>query len=379
MTMPPSNSPPPPPGGGSYQPHQHGGHGGPSDMPWQSQHQQQPWAGGPPPKRRGNGWKWALGGVALVAVIAVTAVVSISIAGGGDSSPAAHSGDADSEFASADDTGPVNIITEDPTCAAWMPINNTVAQIQKKGWDKRDISIPSTEWTSELRSQYDEVSRALSTSADQTVALARQTPHRVMRELYEQVIIYSRAYVDALSNYTAEDNYLIGVSAAASATLVNICTAIRYDSAAARSPLISPAEPPPSMARFAEGPVGPRTVMTTADPVCGDWERIVRQFDADTSEWQDLDPNIPASAWTEEQRSTVEAVIPVMNEFANKLEELGRTSSDGVIEDFAVLAAQYRRAYTESLPSYASADSYLSAASARAAWIIVDACKAAEA
>ena len=100
-------------------------------------------------------------------------------------------------MASADDKGPANIITEDPSCAAWTPINQTFVEIQKKGWDERDPSIPATDWTPEQRAQYDEVGRAMRAAADQTVPLAKLTPHRVMRELYEQFIAYARAYSDA--------------------------------------------------------------------------------------------------------------------------------------------------------------------------------------
>ncbi len=39
-------------------------------------------------------------------------------------------------------------------------------------------------------------------AADQTVALAKLTPHRVMRELYQQFIAYARAYSDAIATYT---------------------------------------------------------------------------------------------------------------------------------------------------------------------------------
>ena len=37
--------------------------------------------------------------------------------------------------------------------------------------------------------------------------LAKLTPHRVMRELYEQFIAYARAYSDAVPTYTKPDNH----------------------------------------------------------------------------------------------------------------------------------------------------------------------------
>ena len=63
--------PPPPPPGNPYSAARLSG----SPAAWP----QQPWAPGPPPKKRGNGWKWGLGAVALLVVIGVTAAVTISV------------------------------------------------------------------------------------------------------------------------------------------------------------------------------------------------------------------------------------------------------------------------------------------------------------
>jgi len=120
---------------------------------------QPPWPPGPPPAptNRGRARKWILGGIALLAVIAVTATITVVIArgpgdggdGGGDgeiTAPADTYG-----LASADDKGPVAIITEEPTCGAWNPIRETMAQSQRQGWADRDINVPATEWSPELR------------------------------------------------------------------------------------------------------------------------------------------------------------------------------------------------------------------------------------
>ncbi|MDV7195880.1 hypothetical protein R4419_36815, partial [Mycolicibacterium fortuitum] len=76
---------------------------------WGPQQYQQ-YTPAPPPKNN-RALKWALGGTALIAVIAITAVVTMSLGGGdkekGDGSgptPTAGSG-SNSEFASANDTG----------------------------------------------------------------------------------------------------------------------------------------------------------------------------------------------------------------------------------------------------------------------------------
>src|SRR6478735_9295070 len=89
----------------------------------------QPWGPppGPPPSRGGKG-KWIFGGIALLAVIAVTVVITVLVVGknsGGGESPIPTTANG-SDFASANDKGPVGIITEDPTCAAW---NRTVNEL----------------------------------------------------------------------------------------------------------------------------------------------------------------------------------------------------------------------------------------------------------
>src|SRR4029079_4710104 len=126
--QPPGGPPPPPPPGGPPppgNPYPPQGYPGPQ-QPWP---QQQPWAGGPPPKRRGNGWKWGLGALAVLVVIGVTAAVTISVtkdgANGADGGPS-PTGETFG-LASANDNGPANIITEDPSCAAWRPLIDTLA------------------------------------------------------------------------------------------------------------------------------------------------------------------------------------------------------------------------------------------------------------
>lgn len=361
---PPPGNPPPPEG----YPGQWGSP--PQQPPWP----QQQWTSGPPPKKRGNAWKWALGAVALLAVIGVTVAVTVSVTSGNERrDDPAPTGDTYG-LASADDTGPVNIITEDPSCAAWIPIQSTLANSQGN-WANRDPSIPATAWTVAQRAQYEAASDAYRDAADQTVQLVELTPHRVMRELYEQFIAYSRAYIDAIPEYTSEDDYLSGVATASSAALGYICGAISYESAQARAPLAKGAPRPTELAPLSD-PNSPARLLTEPDSTCAEWDRLLNQFQVDTKAWQALDASIPASDWTDEQRAVIDAVIPVMGTFADKIEELGQRSSNPALQDFAVLAGQYRRAYAAALPTYNSADSYLARAANRITAVIYDACNA---
>lgn len=310
----------------------------------------------------------------MVAVIGVTAAVTISVTsddGSGDLDPSSNP----FGLASADDKGPANIITEDPTCAAWTPINETFANVSRKGWNDRDPTIPAVDWTPELRANYVEVGKTLRAAANQTIALARTTPHRVVRELYLQFIAYARAYNDVLANYEPRDDQLALVVNSTSTALTDICAAISWSSAQARAPLVPAASPPSEFASVSD-PIDPQRFLDTTDPICTDWIRLVDRFDAETRAWQELDPNIAASNWAPEQQTVVNAVIPVMTQYADEIEDLGRRSANPSIEDFAVLSAQYRRAYAAGLPTYTSSDFYLVEAAARLTSTVYAACNA---
>lgn len=369
MSFPPPTGGPPPGNPGPPQ-----GYSGPYGPPPQEPPWPQQWQAGPPPKKRGNGWKWVLGGVALLAVIGVTAAVTISV-----TSDSADEGDAPSGetygLASADDKGPVNIITEDPTCAVWTPINVRLAEAQRNGWEKIDRSIRASDWSTEQWAKYVAVGRAMLDAADQTERLVRMTPHRTMRQLFEQFIAYARAYNDAIPTYSPSDNYLATVVADASSSIGNICATLAYGSAKTWSSSV-PSVAPPSRLSPLQDPKDTRPFLTSPDETCPEWQPLLSRFQADTESWATIDVSKPATQWTPEQLSSAEALIPVIRNFAKDVERLGRQSKNGALQDFAILAAQYRRAFTQALPNYTPADSYLSAVAVDLTNLIFDACKA---
>jgi hypothetical protein len=391
---------PPPPD--PFRPRQPGyGSGQPSPAQWQppqatpGAHQtpegppygQQPWspppsAPPPGPPNKGGGLKWLLITVAALLVVAISVGATLLFTrDDGDSTPTPTATPpttgAVGDIASAKDTGPVAVITEDPTCDSWRPIVDTLGAQERNGWDKRDPSVPAIAWTPEQRAQYDAVAQSMRAAADQTVALVKLTPHRVMRELYEQTIAYWRAYADSISTYTALDDHVARAANTSSAAIVSICAAITYRSAAERGPLV-PQAPPPTMVAPVGDPADPqRFLASPANPVCSEWKVATSKFIDDTLAWQGIDPNIPATEWTAEQRTVNDQVVGVMLAFADRLQDLGQRSSNAVWDDFAVLAAQYRRAYANSLPSYTPADNYLSAAAAQLVFTVNEACLAA--
>jgi hypothetical protein len=213
-------------------------------------------------------------------------------------------------------------------------------------------------------------------AADQAVALSKLTPHRVVRELYEQFIAYSRAYADRVATYTPRDDHLAGASNSASAVLTWICAAITYGSAPASAPLVPSGIPPVDPSQPGD-PANAERFLTSSNPVCADWASAISQYNADIAEWRTVDPNIPATQWTPQQTELSIAITPVMREYVDTLRDLGRKSDNPTLRDFADLSAQYRRAYIQSLLSYTPADNYLTHAATDSAFIVLSACQAA--
>ena len=363
---PPGNwGPPQPPYGQGQPPY------GPGQWP-----PQQGW-GQPPAPPKNNNLKWLLIGVAVLLVIAISVGATLLFtrdSGGGTTQTATGNPPAAGEIASANDTGPVSVITEDPTCAAWRPIASTLSKQQNQGWETRDPSVPATAWTPEQRGVHGEVGDAMERAADQTVPLAKKTPHRVMRELYEQSIAFWRAYAASIASYTPIDNELARSANAASNAVVSICTAIDNKAAEARASLIEAVKPPTAV-RPESSPDYPQIFIERAQSsVCKEWRSVADKFDEDAAPWVALDPNIPASQWTADQRSSMDKMSAVFESYANDLEDLGRRSANATFEDFATLSAQYWRAFVEAIPSYTTADSYLSGAASSSSFIIYDAC-----
>lgn len=388
---------PPPPGSYGHQPPTGGQPGGGAPQPWSQQPYpggpsgpplsgpppwgpQQQWAGGPPPPSGGGKTKWILGGLAAILAIALVVVITVLVVrpdGDGKGSSNAGGAGSDSEFASANDTGPVSIITDDPTCEAWGRVSREYAgKTDAVKWGDRDPALPATAWTAEQRAMYDTAGKALTEAVNETANLVKLTPHRVMRELYTQFIVSGREFVNKIPGYVSQDQYVSGVAHAIANALAGICSAIDFRSAQPIAPLIAVPSAPSIESRPAD-PEDAQRFLVEENPVCSEWSKSVDQFDTDTAAWQATDPNIPASEWTPEVRAVHDAVAPVILANADNLERLGRQSGNATLEDFAVLAAQYERGYVKAIPTYKSADNFLTKAAFNLVKAVNSACKAA--
>jgi hypothetical protein len=324
--------------------------------------------------------KWAMGAVGVVAALATVVAIVLLFGGGGSGAPkGAHSDEGPNSdaagVASSKDIGPITVITDDPSCAAWTAINNELANSGTGLWNERDRSIPASAWTPKQRAQYIAAAQSMRGAAAQAVGLVKLTPHRVMRELYQQFIAYARAYAERVPKYTPADNTLAGTANSASSALGAICAAISDGSAGARGPLVQPSAPPSDIAPVGN-PANPQPFLTSANQVCADWKSSLDQFGKNTAEWQKLDPNVPAIYWNREQKAVNYAVGPVMNSYASMMEQLGRQSDNAIWQDFANLSAQYRRAFVVSLPTYTPTDNHLANAANYLSTLILGACVA---
>lgn len=343
-----------------------------------------PWIPSPAGPKGGGTAKWILGGLALLVVVVVAVVATLLVTredtrtADGPMETAGPATTADvSDIASADDDGPVEIITEDPTCVAWTSVSGALVQEASKGWDRRDPSLAGTEWTSAQRLQHEEMAEAMRSAADETAPLAILTPHRVIRELYEQSIAYWNAYADSVPTYAPTDDHLAKVATATSNSLTWICSSIQFKTAAARAPFVVPAPAPHDIAA-PEDPKDPTRFVVEPPAVCPEWATELEQYGVATAAWFNTDPSTPASQWTPEQQAIYAEMSSVMQANADKLQTLGIRSENSVFDDFAALAAQYRRAYVQSFATYVPEDTYLANAATELVVANNQACLAAE-
>ncbi|UNB52756.1 hypothetical protein [Mycolicibacterium sp. YH-1] len=310
--------------------------------------------------------------VLLVIGVSIGATLLFTRDGGNDPSNPPTSG-TPADIASANDTGPVSIITEEPTCKAFNTINNGLASIVGNGWgDVRDKLGPISQWTSEQRNQVEAVASAMQNAADQVVPLARQTPNRVVREIYEQFIAYGRAYADSVANYVPADNQLASANVSASGAIIGICNSIELESAG-RSLALAPTEPPTSTVAPSD-PQDAERFITAPSTMCTEWVDRLDQFIADTPDWQTRDGSVPASDWTPERRAVEQAATPLLTAYADQIAAVGRASDNATLEDLSVAASLYLHAYIAAGDGYTKADSWLAYTGFRIANLVSAAC-----
>ena len=296
---------------------------------------------------------WILGGTSVLLAIALIAVLGMSVGGqrdtGDDVREAAatesdHADVSGGAPAGVADMGPVSVITDDPTCAEWTRIGSALLEVQNRVlWFERDGSIPAVEWLPEQVDMYTTVARAMGSVAAQVGILARDTPHRAMREIYEQLAVHAREVINRIPQYQASDIHLFRAADTLVGAASSICAAARSGAAQARAPLTPPAAPPTAPSPAA--PENNRTTLLADNPsICNEWVPL-------STDYRNQIPD-----WVDDELYLGDITTPARIQFADASEEVSRRSNNAVAEDLAVLGAQYLRAYVAAVPTYGPAD-----------------------
>lgn len=323
----------------------------------------------PGPRRRGGAMAaWV--SVSLAVAVAITAAVTAVVV----------RDHIQGAVGSAHDTAPVTVVIDEPTCGSWgsiaMPLSATG---QESGFRDRDVSIPETDWTPQLRKQYDTERTAIDNAADRVDVLAKQTPHRVVREIYDQLIAYWRAYTGRIAHYSARDDQLLRVTYALGDTIFALCDAIRYGAAALRGPFADTPSPPTRALQPSANAVRRQRFLMERSNTCANFRSAFSDFNKATSAWHhDHDPDTPATKWNAQQKTLSDATGRTLNDFDNQITHLGRGSGNPSLEDFAVLAAVYGQSYVRALPTFRPSDEHLFDVTAFATSVIASACKEAD-
>ncbi len=340
---------------------------------------------GPRPPRRRTRRRWALIGVALVlALVAVGVAVTLLGRDSGGRPIAATSPTTSTTTmppaASAGDVGPVGLITEEPTCARWLAISpkwpidpptNTAGV--------SPVNLPRSSWTPQQQSVMQTMANNIRAEAGQTAVLANTTPHRVMRELYEQFVAYGVAFADAVAgNYVREDSGLLYSKNHLLDTLASVCVAMRGGAPAARSALVTAAPGAPSRVAPPQDPADPQRFVTASDvPACVGLESLTRNYASNptVTAWTDSDKATPASKWDPKQKALNDAVAPIMLTLADDVERATGPGNNPVMADFGTLFAQYERVFVKALPVYDPSDFQLEAVASGMLYMLAQACQ----
>lgn len=265
-------------------------------------------------------------------LIALAAVVVLSVAAITGAWWWRH-GSHRSDFASDADTGPAGIITVEPTCTTYQTHSTT----------------------------------------DQLAELSRRTPHRVVREIYQQINAYRAASV--ATNGPAGDDDVVTADTLAEAML-NICGAIDSSAAAAAAaavpPAVAPSAPAPS-----RDPGGTPVFMGTPAKICRALNRQAEAVDPRLADWSMQNFDTPVTQRSASDQQLWDAAVAVLADDAENSARLATASANPVVEDLLTLSTQYQRAFVHSAPTYTSADRPLYLVAKKSSVAVRTACAAA--
>jgi hypothetical protein len=337
----------------------------------------------PRPRRR-----WAVVGAAA-ALIAAT-VVAVTVARTPEPrGPAATSAGATATVLpvapSSNDIQPIRIITDEPTCDQWRTIsdawgpNSPLAQ-----WNPDDPNHPArrpaSAWSAEQRAAMTAASGVLQTMAAKTVPLVAATAKRVVRELYEQLIAYSRAYSASLSNYFPDVDIKLGQAFEDTYKILGSACNASHASRSEQNGWITAPSPWPTRTAAPQDPDNPQRFISRSDnSTCGELMATLQAFSDNpvAKDWSKVDDTIPAAQWTPDQKALSAKVATLLHSSNFDIQRIIGETVNPVVQDFGYLALQYRGVFEGLLASYnARSDHQIQQAGSSALRLIADGCNA---
>jgi hypothetical protein len=259
-------------------------------------------------------WLWL-----TVGIVVVGTLVFGAIRYGSERHPSA---------ASAGDTGPIAVITSDPTCAEFLPTNIEVFEkLRSKDPDVRNL-------------------KSVGAPLEVIAGLAQKTHHRVTRELYEQYIAYTYALLEssARPEQVGREEGAIFALPGVAHTLVGICEAITSGAATQSTPTgdtlpVSDTAPP------AGTPSHPAVFLLTPERTCENWRTTAVALGPDDT--------FKATTDSSPQIGT-EAEFPTQQSLSDRIGYLSLPENRGdnpTFRDFSDLGRAYLIGYQESSKS----------------------------
>jgi len=125
------------------------------------------------------------------------------------------------------------------------------------------------------------------------------------------------------------------------------------------STAISPQPAPVTVTKEAPPVQITPSIPASPDPVCAEWAPLADSYRGKRSDWVAIDPNIPASQWTPEQRATNMKVIPTLQAESQDLRRLAGEAHNNLLAALMRSQAVYEDAYALRLPNYQPEDQRL--------------------
>lgn len=261
------------------------------------------------------------------------------------------------DIASSHDTGPVTLIVDDPTCGQIREISDSIRPTLES-LDKFDPQIPASQWTDSRRSRYQEALGQLNTAADKYLQIAKQTPSRVMRELYLQSVAYYQAFVTRIDSYVPETHNIALAARYYVETIEYICSA-EFATEERKDDQRSVDPGPIAAPSIAEAAI-PQVLMKEPDPVCPAWIDSMERSELEIQAWRrGFDPSLPAGTWPESQRNLMASAKPVFQQEINKMNTSLKTVSNPTLRDLTALSSLYLSTFIAWSDTYVPQDMWL--------------------